>query len=135
MNPSRKRSIRLIVTLTAALSLVGVLLYTTFSGGTEIRSPSGLVNVRDKNLYEVSGVVVQGSVQRDKNLYRFTVRDRKDDLGRKGTIHVQYQGPVPDPFREGREIVVKVKRRGSTFVGEHGSLITKCPSKFAAEKA
>lgn len=135
MNPSRKRSVRLIVALAAALGLAGFLLYTTFSGGTETRSPSGLVNVRDTQLYEVSGVVVKGSVKRENNLYRFAVRDRKDTLGHKGTIYVQYQGPVPDPFREGREIVVKVKRSGSAFVGEHGSLITKCPSKFAAEKA
>jgi cytochrome c-type biogenesis protein CcmE len=45
---------------------------------------------------------------------------------------VSYVGSVPDPFREGREIIITVSKQGSGFVGESGSLITKCPSKYAA---
>jgi cytochrome c-type biogenesis protein CcmE len=41
---------------------------------------------------------------------------------------------VPDPFRAGREVIVDVRKQGDTFVGEHDSLITKCPSKFTAEE-
>jgi cytochrome c-type biogenesis protein CcmE len=45
---------------------------------------------------------------------------------------------VPDPFREGREVIVTVEKQGGRFVGERNSLITKCPSKYksapAAEK-
>ena len=37
---------------------------------------------------------------------------------------------VPDPFREGREIIVTVQKQGGRYVGERDSLITKCPSKF-----
>jgi cytochrome c-type biogenesis protein CcmE len=47
---------------------------------------------------------------------------------------VRYVGQVPDPFREGREVIVNVRKQGRTFVGEPDSLITKCPSKFSAEK-
>jgi cytochrome c-type biogenesis protein CcmE len=39
---------------------------------------------------------------------------------------------VPDPFREGREIIVTVHKRGAGYVGERDSLITKCPSKYRA---
>ena len=46
---------------------------------------------------------------------------------------VTYDGPVPDPFREGREIVITVAKQGDTFVGERDSLVTKCPSKFQTE--
>jgi cytochrome c-type biogenesis protein CcmE len=40
---------------------------------------------------------------------------------------------VPDPFREGREIVIDVRKEGDGFVGQPDSLVTKCPSKFTAE--
>jgi len=37
---------------------------------------------------------------------------------------------VPDPFREGREVIVTVEKQGGAFIGERDSLITKCPSKY-----
>ena len=43
---------------------------------------------------------------------------------------VTYTGVVPDPFREGRGVMVKVQRRGGLFVGEKDTMVTKCPSKF-----
>ena len=46
---------------------------------------------------------------------------------------VSYEGALPDPFAVGREVIVSVRKQGGRFVGEHGSLITKCPSKFSAE--
>jgi cytochrome c-type biogenesis protein CcmE len=49
-------------------------------------------------------------------------------------VNVSYTGSVPDPFREGREVIVTVKRDGDRFVGQRDSLVTKCPSKFQAEK-
>jgi cytochrome c-type biogenesis protein CcmE len=57
------------------------------------------------------------------------VRDRAGT----SSVPVAYSGALPDPFREGREVIVSVRKQGSRFVGEHGSLITKCPSKFSAE--
>jgi cytochrome c-type biogenesis protein CcmE len=46
-------------------------------------------------------------------------------------VPVRYVGAVPDPFREGREVIVTVRKQGATFVGERDSLVTKCPSKFS----
>ena len=41
---------------------------------------------------------------------------------------------LPDPFREGREVIVTVQQNSSgTFVGEKDSLITKCPSKYTID--
>jgi cytochrome c-type biogenesis protein CcmE len=37
---------------------------------------------------------------------------------------------VPDPFREGREVIVTVEKQGGRYIGERNTLITKCPSKF-----
>jgi cytochrome c-type biogenesis protein CcmE len=47
---------------------------------------------------------------------------------------VRYVGAIPDPFRDGREIVITVKKSGDGFVGEKDSLVTKCPSKFTEKK-
>jgi cytochrome c-type biogenesis protein CcmE len=45
-------------------------------------------------------------------------------------VPVSYSGAVPDPFAEGREVIVTVRKEGARYVGERDSLITKCPSKF-----
>jgi cytochrome c-type biogenesis protein CcmE len=60
----------------------------------------------------------------------FRVRDRDG----RASVPVLYRGAVPEPFREGREVIVTVQRRGSVFLGERDSLVTKCPSKFTARK-
>jgi cytochrome c-type biogenesis protein CcmE len=45
-------------------------------------------------------------------------------------VPVAYTGTVPDPFRDGREVIVSVQKQDRRFVGERDSLITKCPSKY-----
>ena len=45
------------------------------------------------------------------------------------------RGAVPDPFKNGREVIVTVRKRGGLFVGEKDSLVTKCPSKFTDKPA
>ena len=46
------------------------------------------------------------------------------------SIYDPTAGTVPDPFREGREVIVTVDKQGSRYVGQRDSLITKCPSKY-----
>ena len=48
---------------------------------------------------------------------------------------MRYVGAVPDPFRNGREVIVTVRKRGGVFEGEKDSLVTKCPSKFTDKPA
>src|SRR4051794_13785699 len=129
MDPSRKRRVRLVVALTAAMLLAGALIYTSFSAATDAKQPSQLLRSADAGRsYQLTGKVVQGSVVRGDSL-RFTVRDRN---GRGPALPVTYTGEVPDPFRGGREIIVKGTMRNGTFVGQKDSLVTKCPSKFQA---
>src|SRR6266550_1360178 len=90
MNPARKRTVRLVVALSAAVALASALIYTSFSA--------------------------------------------EDRVGGT-TIPVAYTGTVPDPFREGREVIVTVQKHPGRFVGERDSLITKCPSKYKAAPA
>jgi cytochrome c-type biogenesis protein CcmE len=129
MDPSRKRKIRLVVALTAALVLASALVYTSFSASSEAKSPSQLLaGAEPGRSYELTGKVVAGSVRHEGGALLFRVRDRSDST----SVPVRYVGAVPDPFREGREVIVDVRKQGSTFVGERDSLVTKCPSKFKA---
>jgi cytochrome c-type biogenesis protein CcmE len=127
MDPSRKRKVRLVVALCAALLLAGALIYTSFSDSTEAKAPSQIAGQRSSGPYEITGKVVNGSVHHQGSRLLFNVRDRS---GGGTSLPVAYTGTVPDPFREGREIIVKGSMRDGTFVGQRDSLVTKCPSKF-----
>ena len=132
MDPSRKRRVRLGVALGAAVLLAGALVYTSFSAATEAASPSQVLAAASQGRsYELTGKVVHGSVRRDGGTLRFAVRDRAG----RAAVPVHYTGAVPDPFREGREVIVSGTMRGGTFVGERDSLVTKCPSKFTKDEA
>jgi cytochrome c-type biogenesis protein CcmE len=128
MNPARKRRIRLVVALTAALLLSSALIYTSFSASSEAVTPSRLAAGADTGrAYQLTGKVVDGSVRDIPGGKSFRVRDRNGSA----SVPVRYVGAVPDPFREGREVIVTVRKQGATFVGERDSLVTKCPSKFS----
>ena len=129
MDPDRKRRIRLIVALSAAVLLAAGLVYTSFSASSEAREPSELQGVSGGS-YELTGDVAEDSVSHHGSELRFEVADRDDP---SATIPVVYTGTVPDPFREGREVIVSGTVKDGTFVAEKDSLITKCPSKFADE--
>ena len=127
MDPSRKRKIRLVVALSAVVCLASALVYTSFSASTEASKPSQIEPGRS---YEITGKVVKGSVDRSGKELLFRVRDRDGTA----SVPVVYTGAVPDPFREGREVIVSGELKKGTFVAERDSLVTKCPSKFTKEK-
>jgi cytochrome c-type biogenesis protein CcmE len=130
MDPGRKRRIRFVVALSAAILLAGALAYTSFSASSEAKTPSQLLaGAQTGRTYELTGKVVAGYTQRGDTTY-FRVRDRTGNE----SVPVRYAGALPDPFRAGREVVVDVRRDGAVWVGQKDSLVTKCPSKFSASK-
>jgi len=132
MDPSRKRTIRLVIALSVAVLLAGALVYTSFSAATEAQQPSQLLkDGRSGKSYELTGKVEDGTVRRGDAVLRFRVRDR----GGTASVPVTYSGAVPDPFREGREVIVKGRMQDGVFVGEKDSLVTKCPSKFTKKNS
>ena len=134
MDPSRKRTTRLVVALVCALGLATVLIYTSFSAGSEAKTPGQLIaGAKVGSSYQLTGKVVEGSVVRGDGQLRFKVRDRVGTA----SVPIIYTGQVPDPFRVGREVIVTVRKApaGGAFIGEKDSLQTKCPSKFRAAKA
>lgn len=129
MHPARKRKVRFVVALTAAVVLSGALVITTVGASVPQLQPSkARVQAKEGETYKVTGKVVDGSIQREGGT---TISFRVRDLDGTASIPVTYTGAVPDPFRDGREIGIRVKKEGTSFVGEKDSLVTKCPSKFA----
>jgi len=129
MHPARKRRIRLVVALSAAVILACALVYTSLSASNESVQPSQLTAAQSGVSYQLTGKVADGSVRERSGGVDFRVRDR---TGAR-SVPVSYTGAVPDPFREGREVIVTVRKQGTMFVAERDSLITKCPSKFTED--
>ena len=120
-----------------ALSVAGVLavflLYTSIAGGgNPSLAPSELAG--RAGTVQLAGLVV-GPVRGDAHDggLRFKLKDISG--ASTMTVAVLYTGSVPDLFKVGRHIVVDGELKGRTFVTEPGSMITKCPSKYAPKSA
>ena len=132
MDPHRKRTIRFTVALTCALLLAGALAYTSFSSASAASTPSKLAaSAQPGRTYQLTGKVAEGTWRRHGTVNDFRVRDRTG----RASVPVRYVGSMPDPFKEGREIVVDVRKQGDVFVGQKDTLVTKCPSKFTADQS
>ena len=132
MDPARKRKIRLVVALSAAVLLAAGLVYTSFSASTEAQasprscSPGRLG--RDLRPHRQGGPGHDPAHRRRSSTFTISDRDGSRRRSRSPT-----PARCPDPFRDGREVIVTGKLEDGTFVAEHDSLITKCPSKFSDE--
>jgi cytochrome c-type biogenesis protein CcmE len=132
MDPARKRTIRLVVALSAAVLLAAALIYTSFTAGAqEVTAGQLLSSARPGVSYVLAGTVMQGSVAHQGDTLLFRIRDPK----LSESVLVRYTGLVPDPFAPGRGVMVTVHEQGGRFVGEQDSLTTKCPSKYQAQAA
>jgi cytochrome c-type biogenesis protein CcmE len=123
----RRNPARLVIALSVAGVLAVFLLYTSFAGGaTPSLRPSQLDDHPGK--VSLAGTVV-GPVRGDPR--GAGMRFRLRDIDGAATVAVVYRGSKPDLFRVGREVYMRGELRGSVFVAEPDSLVTKCPSKYA----
>ena len=125
MDPARKRKVRLVVALSAAVLLAGALAYTSFSASSEATTPRQLAaSSKTGETYDLTGRVE--SWHQRGTVHEFRVAERS---GGSASVPVRYEGSVPDPFRNGREVIVHVRKgEDGTFVAD--KVTTKCPSKF-----
>ena len=77
--------------------------------------------------YRVSGIAVTGSLQRipQKNQVQFDIEEEGE------TLHIVYNGILPDTFREGSEVLAEGKY-GSDGNFYATNVFTKCASKYNA---
>jgi cytochrome c-type biogenesis protein CcmE len=120
---------RLVIALSVAAVLAVFLIYTSLAGGTPSLQPSSLPGHTGR--VTLAGKVV-GPVRGDgsNSAMQFTMRDRSGTA----RVPVVYRGTVPDLFKVGREVVVDGKLVNGTFQAIDGTLVTKCPSKYAPAK-
>jgi cytochrome c-type biogenesis protein CcmE len=121
---------RLVIALGVAAMLAVFLLYTSIAGGGTPQLRPSELNGRTGEVALVGKVVgrVSGDARRDG--LRFRLRDVEGTE----SVPVVYEGSVPDLFRSGRDVSLRGKLRNGTFVGEPGTLVTKCPSKYTDKK-
>jgi cytochrome c-type biogenesis protein CcmE len=123
----RRNPARLVIALSVAAALAVFLLYTSFAGGaTASLGPSQLAGHEGE--VGLAGMVV-GPVRGDAHGagMRFTLRD----IDGTATVRVLYHGSVPDLFKVGNQVYMRGELRDGLFVAVPGSLMTKCPSKYA----
>jgi cytochrome c-type biogenesis protein CcmE len=126
----RANPVRLVLALSVASVLAVFLLYTSLAGGsTPSLRPSQLAG--HHGIVDVGGEVV-GPVRGDA--HRAGLHFRLRDVGGTATVPVVYRGSVPDPFRVGRHVLARGRLRDGVFVVIPGSLMTKCPSKYAPKR-
>ncbi len=124
---------RLVIALSVAGVLAVFLLYTSIAGGgNPSLAPSELAG-RTGDV-QLAGLVV-GPVRGDA--HDGGLRFRLKDISGESTtsVVVLYSGSVPDLFKVGRHVVVDGELRKGTFVAQPGSMITKCPSKYAPKQS
>ena len=124
----RSNPARLVLALSVAAVLAVFLVYVSFAGATPAVEPSEL-NGRTEAVV-LSGQVVPGSVQTSGEVTRFRLRDVKGSA----TVRVSYAGGLPDQFKAGRDLRVDGQLRRGVFVGEPGTMVTKCPSKYVPKQ-
>jgi len=126
----RRNPARLVIALSVAAVLAVFLLYSSIAGGgTPSLRPSSLAGHSGK--VALSGYVLK-PVTGDAHGsgLHFRLRDVKGTA----SVPVVYKVSVPDLFRPGRDIVVEGRYTNGVFVAVPGTLVTKCPSKYAPKK-
>jgi cytochrome c-type biogenesis protein CcmE len=123
---------RLVIALSVASVLAVFLLYTSIAGeASPSLVPSELAGRAGD--VQLAGLVV-GPVRGDAHAQglRFRLKDISGES--KASVAVLYTGSVPDLFKVGRHVVVDGKLSKGMFVAVPGSMITKCPSKYAPKQ-
>ena len=114
--------------LSVAAVLAVFLVYVSLAGGgTPALQPSELKGRTEK---VVLGGRVLAPVKRSGDRNEFRIRDPKGSA----SVRVSYAGGLPDQFKVDREVRLTGRLVNGVFVGEPGTMITKCPSKYAPKK-
>lgn len=105
MHPKRKKRLYLVVAMVAAVGVAVALLLNAFQQNMLFFfSPAQVMagEAPEGHPFRIGGLVVNGSVERGDSLkVGFTLSDGG------GSVPVQYEGILPDLFREGQGIVAR----------------------------
>ena len=115
--------------LSVAAVLAVFLVYVSLAGGgTPSIQPSELQGRTETVV--LGGRVLEGW-KTTGGVTTFRLRDPKGTA----TVRVRYADSLPDQFKVGRDLQVKGRLVNGVFVGEPGTMVTKCPSKYEPKKS
>ena len=122
------------IALSVAAALAVFVVYTALAGNGIAQLTPSTVAGHSGDVTLVGTVV--GQPQIDDAYTKTGMRFRLKDIGTANAarVPVVYHGSVPDLFKTGRHVVVEGTLRSGVFVAKPGSLVTKCPSKYAPAK-
>jgi cytochrome c-type biogenesis protein CcmE len=126
---AKQRSFFPAVIATFVVVAVIVIVNSSFSGGVydyEIRALNDEWEAMTGKDVRVAGNVVPGSIRGDLDRLDITF-DVLDASGEKATVH--YSRVLPDPFAEGREVIVEGTVLAERRI-EASNLTVKCPSRY-----
>ncbi|MBE3653730.1 cytochrome c biogenesis protein CcmE [Vibrio navarrensis] len=120
MNPRRKKRLSIILAIFVGIgATIGLMLYALSQNMDLFYTPTELVQGKDDGTkpevgqrLRIGGMVVKGSVRRDPESLK--VSFELADVGPKVTI--EYEGILPDLFREGQGIVAQGVLKNVTTV-------------------
>ena len=115
MNPTRKKRIfNIILVLLFSVSGLSLILYSLNSKLDYFFTPTELskVDIPSDKRIKVGGMVLSGSVTRIESKIIFSVTDYEN------IIKVEFNGIVPDLFKEGSGVVILGFLRGEIFYAE-----------------
>ena len=105
MNPTRKRRIySILLVLFFSISGISLILYSLNTNLDYFFTPTELKgkNIPNDKRIKVGGMVLKGSVKRSASVISFLITDYEN------SIKVEYDGIVPDLFKEESGVVVLV---------------------------
>jgi len=127
-----QRNVRIYIAFAAVVAAMAFLVISGFNNKTMVYY-STVKELKAKSSdafrqgYRVSGTTVVGTLQQipQKNQVQFDIEQEGESL------HIIYNGILPDTFREGQEVLVegKYSRDGNFYAT---NVFTKCASKYDA---
>jgi cytochrome c-type biogenesis protein CcmE len=124
-----------VIALSVAAALAVFVVYTALAGNGVAQLEPSTVAGHTGDVTLVGAVV--GKPQVSSAYTKAGMRFQLKDIGTANAVRVPvvYHGSVPDLFKTGRHVVVEGTYRRGVFVAKPGSLVTKCPSKYAPAKS
>jgi cytochrome c-type biogenesis protein CcmE len=115
MHPIRKQRLMMVLFIVGGISIaVGLGLFALQENVNYFYSPSEIIEGKapQNQLIRAGGMVVDGSVKRDSDSLKvaFQITDYAH------TVTVEYEGILPDLFREGQGIVSQGRLRGDRLM-------------------
>lgn len=131
MNPRRKSRLKMVIAILSGVGVaIGLTLYALSQNIDLFYTPSEIVHGKNNDpktkpevgqRIRVGGMVVEGTVKRDSDSLKVTFG--LNDIG--PSIEVEYEGILPDLFREGQGIVAQgvlvepTKLRATEVLAKH----------------